>query len=421
MSERRTYRSLARGDHRCDVIALTSSNRLRDRDGATWLNTYYDYIDEPLPSTLYYYIDSTRDRMPHNQPSVFVGAGAHWFEMMRMKRGRNAARETAATLYRELAGFLAQAAPGLRPPFSLTAMEHEAVRFAVQFDAFRNVLKGATPAVVLSDCYYDRTWAVAAARSLGTPVLELQHGIVYDEHIAYRFHASSVTAHRDTLPIPDRILSFGPYFSRVLAAGGGWKAEDITDAGFPRMEVQQQRFSWSLPGSGGRLRVLVSGQWILTTRLRRFLGDLLRALPTGTEIVVKPHPLDSPGVYDGIDGVDVCEPQMDFYAALAGCHLHASVFSTTLVESVGLGVPTIVIGLPGAENASALVESGACRRVDSAGELGEVLRSMQADPDALLEWHRQTQVAARDYWAPDSRATTRRVLAEVIERFRSGE
>jgi len=421
MSEWTAYRELVAGRRRCDVLALTSTNRLRDRAGDKWRNTYYDYVGEPLPPTLYYYIDSKCAREPLNKSAVFVSARAHWARIARVKRTGFEGRDAVAELCKSFTTFLARSVPGVNPAAALAGLDHEAVRFAVLYDAMSRVLEGTGTAVVLSDCYYDRIWAVAAARSLGIPVLELQHGIVYDGHVAYQFDPATVAAHRDTLPIPDRILSFGPYFNRVFTAGGGWTADQVTDAGFPRMSSQQQAFSWSPPPAGGTLRILVSAQWILASHTRRFLTELSHALAPGIELVVKPHPLDDAGMYDGIDGVAVCDPQLDFYEALGSCHLHASVFSTTLVESVGLGVPSVVIGLPGAENANALVESAACRRVNSAAEMAELLRSLQAGPDALSAWHARTLEAARHFWAPNPGPTLRRLLEDTVEQSRSHE
>ena len=285
------------------------------------------------------------------------------------------------------------------------------VVFAARYDSFLRILDHTEPDVVMSDCYYDRTWAVAAARDRGVPVWELQHGIVYDGHMAYTFDPSSTQAHREAIPVPDRVLTFGPHFRDIFLERGFWRKEQVEALGFARLSHLQGRFQWHAPGEDGTLEVLFSSQWILRERLASMLSEIAPRLD-GVRITVKPHPLDPPGAYEDIPGVRVAGRGSDFYEALDGCHVHCSVFSTTLLESVGLGVPTLVIGLPGADGVSFLSDSGAARRVNGATALLELLNGIARETARLEDWRSSTMQSRGQFWSPDPGETMTRLLEE---------
>jgi hypothetical protein len=130
---------------------------------------------------------------------------------------------------------------------------------------------------------------------------------------------------------------------------------------------------------------------------------------------VKPHPLerDLDG-YRRIDGLDVIEGRRGFYELLGNYHIHCSVYSTTLLESVGLGVPTMILGLPGSENSLPMTERGFCKVAGSPREFADILHEAAGDREMLSKWHRDTR-AGRDYfWTPGAGENIRTLIADVV-------
>jgi len=411
LRERRQLDALIRGRRRSRIVALTTTNRLRDETLAGYRNAYYDYFVPELPDALHVYLDSAGARSPSHADSVNLSSRALWPELARGRFGRADGKDEVEALRRDLFGYLENEGYGGVLHERTRTWERDVSVFAARFDSFVGVFKGVRPAVVMSDCYYDRTWAVAAARSLRIPVWELQHGVVYDGHMAYTFDPVSADAHRDTLPVPDLIMTFGPFFRGVLLERGFWRPEEICNLGFPRLSWNAERFQWAPPAPGDPLRVLVSSQWILTDRWTGLLRKLAAALPA-VRLVVKPHPGEAQDAWSDVPGVEVASPGGDFFETLRSCHVHCSVFSTTLLESVGLGVPTAVVGLPGSEVVRFLADSGAARLAQDGDALVGMLENVNANPQALVRWHADTVAARSRYWSDDSGGVMQRLLKE---------
>jgi hypothetical protein len=408
--ERRDFNAIVRSRKRYRFLALTTNNRLRDRIGDRYRNVYYDYFDPELPDALHLYLDSPDSRRAYYPASAHVSARALWPEMTRMRLSGVDGKAALDRLAYALGDYLKGEGHAAVVPGLVSGWERELRVFVARFDSFQRLYDAIQPEVVISDCYYDRTWAVAAARSHGIPVWELQHGVVYDGHMAYTFDPSSAELHRHTMPVPDRLLTFGRYFSDVFLERGFWRPDQVTELGLARLYERAQGFEWAPPDPGKAPRVLVSSQWILTGRWSELLRAVTARVPE-VRIVVKPHPLEAPDAYTGIPGVDVLDRGGDFYDALRGCHVHCSAFSTTLLESVGLGVPTLIVGLPGSEAVSPFAEAGACRMEEDADALAALLSRL--DGAELADWHRQTLQSRERFWAPDPGAAMRRLLDEL--------
>lgn len=402
-------------DNKYDVVVLTTTDRLRDKVKQRYKNVYFDYCDPPLPNTLYVFVDPKRDRLPETDPVLFAGFRSDRQGLFARVRGKRVA--AVAALQEELSSFLKHVACDsyLRLPVSWWSQRFERAR--IRFSSFRRLFDSVKPKVVITESYYNKVWAVAAAKSFGIPVIELQHGIVYDGHMAYTFDREPAMAHRDRLPLPDKFFSFGQHFSDVLVQRGFWSHSDVPAVGFPRMEHHQVTFKYRLREPGEKLKVLVSSQWIMTSKLVAFLKDALGRLSCDVVVSVKPHPyeLDTTG-YQQIDGLDLIASSEEFYDVVQQHHVHCSVFSTTLLESIGLGVPTIILGLPGSENALAITDKGHCRVARTPEEFAATLTEAAASQDVLTEWHQKTKQNRSHFWEPGASANIHAAVSKIVDR-----
>ena len=275
-----------------DIIVLTNTNRLRDKCGETYKNIYFDYIQPPLPNTLTFYVDFKTNRNPMARPVVFASSRTIW-PRLALATWRKAETTTELiSLHRDLQRFLENAGVSEAALMPLSAWQKRLAYFWARLDSFIKIFRAKKPKLVVTECYYNKTWAIVAAKRLNIPVLELQHGILYDGHMAYTFDPASASYYRDRIPLPDKFLSFGRYFSEILLARGFWTRSQIIDVGFPRMEHYQARFKYHLPGVNEKLRVLISSQWILTDKLAEFLKAAASQLPENVVLNLKPHPYE---------------------------------------------------------------------------------------------------------------------------------
>ena len=106
LRERRQLSALGSGKRRCDILALTTHNRLRDATARGYRNVYYDYFDPALEKMLQLYLDSRGEREPVHPEAAEVSARALWPEIARMRAGGSGGGEVAGALRADLKAFL---------------------------------------------------------------------------------------------------------------------------------------------------------------------------------------------------------------------------------------------------------------------------------------------------------------------------
>jgi hypothetical protein len=221
----------------------------------------------------------------------------------------------------------------------------------------------------------------AAAKERGIRCVELQHGIFTRNHP----HALGATAaaHRERLIVPDALLLFGPYWEDELRAGGFYR-DELRVTGSPRID----RFrAWrDVRRREDRVcRVLVTSQGVATEELARFLAQTMSVARTGgldCRLDLKLHPIydsSSKGTYEaalgGVSGVRILasEERPSTLELLSAADAHVSISSACHYESLGIGVPTIVLPLPGHEQVLPLVDAGHAALAATPAELVRLL------------------------------------------------
>ncbi|MCZ6642760.1 MAG: hypothetical protein O7F71_14370 [Gammaproteobacteria bacterium] len=400
-----------------DVVSVTHPNRLRYKVGRSYRNVYLDFTEPPIENALQIFILSRAGRKPAHSPSLFFSPRTVWPKVVMASKRRGMGTDEVMALHADLSAFLADADHTDAMLLPVAFWRLELANFLALTDSFIDIFRATRPKVVIMECYYDKMWAIAAARQLNIPVLELQHGIIYDGHMAYTYDPGSASRHREWMTLPDRILTFGRYFSEIITSRGFWTPAQIEEVGFPRMEYHQADFEYRAPGADEKLRVLISSQWIMTEKLISFLQEAVPRLPDNVVVNIKAHPSEQDtSAYRRIEGVGVLDAADDFYELMLNHHIHCSVFSTTLLESIGLGVPTMIIGLPGSDNALPMTEKGYCKVANSPDEFAALLGEAACDAAVLADWVANTKRNISYFWEPGASANIHAAIAEAASR-----
>jgi hypothetical protein len=228
----------------------------------------------------------------------------------------------------------------------------------------------------------------AAAKERGIRCVELQHGIFSRNHPDAL--GASAVAHRGRLIVPDALLLFGPYWEDELRSGGFYR-DELRVAGSPRIDRFRSRRQ-SAPRRDGAYRVLVTSQGVATEELARFLAEtmsLARAGGFDCLLDLKLHPIydsSSKESYDAALGgasdvrILASEERPSTLELLSEADAHVSISSACHFESLGIGVPTIVLSLPGYEAVLPLVAAGHASLVETPAELLRLLRDVRGVP-----------------------------------------
>jgi len=242
----------------------------------------------------------------------------------------------------------------------------------------RRWLRRARPAALFVLCSY--TFFIPflrAARALGIPVIELQHGIIYESHPGYIYDGAPALRHT-----PDHIVVFGEHFGELL-----------------ERECSRWRGRWSVGGhpwlrrraaaaDGPRDSVVVFSAPDAATRglLAAALPSLRAGLDRRLRVVIKPHPLELDAADRYRDqlgpGVELAGNLDDGYRMLAGAVASLAVNSTAAIEALAFGCRSVVLRAPWcADDIRALIGDGILDGVGDGAEAAALI-ARPRDPAA---------------------------------------
>ncbi|MCG3143560.1 MAG: hypothetical protein HONDAALG_00909 [Gammaproteobacteria bacterium] len=262
-----------------------------------------------------------------------------------------------------------------------------------------------------------KTGEIAAARSLGLPVVEVQHGMFGHDEPDYAW----VQAHRGSgraLPLPDAIIVFGPLWKRELARNDYWRDQEILLANSPVLTSYRRSEPVRRPERESRLTVLFATQWYVRSDAIAFLGAALDLQRRGGsrlfQLRIKLHPAEQAAERDYAalaetfpEDCVLAPASTEAFAEILQADLVTGFTSMMLLEAIGLGVPALSIatgaGKEGFCTAFGIDElRDVVPEVDTPEKFIEHLRAMSR-PDALRAARAAAGSAAAAIYTLDGR------------------
>jgi hypothetical protein len=205
----------------------------------------------------------------------------------------------------------------------------------------RLLLSLGEPRAVFVLCAYDQHIPFQLAiRQRGVPLIELQHGVIHENHPGYIFGEHEPGPHA-----PDHLLVFGEHYGELAERGSRHWRGRWSVAGHPWLSAKREQFRQHATEE----MVVIFGQNMpaVQQQVRACATGLRAKLPTTVRIVIKPHPAEKNAseFYGelGSLGIEVAAPRADSYELLGRCRLAVSVFSTIAVEALAFGCQSVVL------------------------------------------------------------------------------
>jgi hypothetical protein len=236
-----------------------------------------------------------------------------------------------------------------------------------------------------------------AAHELGIPVVELQHGTVYPEHMVYSL------GERGSVYSPDYFLAWGEHWAGQLT---NYPNIAVVSVGYPYLDHFAQVCPRRQRGHGEPLRVLFVSQGGIGADMSRMALELSRRLrPEKCRVVYKMHPNESMtwrSLYPHLagSGVEVVSnDDKNIYQCLSDADVTVGTNSTALVEGFMWGVPALVLRFfLAAETMGEYCKAGLAEFVDSEEALYAKVRAM-ANGGVPID---TTQFKASRFWVPNA-------------------
>ena len=204
-------------------------------------------------------------------------------------------------------------------------------------------------------------------REAGIPLIELQHGVIYNNHMGYSLGKAGASL---PLSAPDHVVVYGRTFGdyherssehwvgRWSIGGHPWLLRSLDDS-VPR-----------------RKRVVLFSQFI--PEIQHAIGEaaalLARDLPADWEVLLKPHPSEvrTESVFATAceAGAKLLGPGDDTYSLLPTATATVCVHSTVAMEALAAGCRSAVLPWSGRpEYLNALIDEGMIHAVTEPSEL----------------------------------------------------
>lgn len=245
-----------------------------------------------------------------------------------------------------------------------------------------------------------------AARELGIPSVELQHGTVYPAHSAYNLPIA------DSPYSPDYFLAWGDWW---IGQTRNFPARRAVSTGYPFLEDALARHPRK--PRDGTPRVLFISQGTIGKRLSELAVELCRIMGPECRVTFKPHPNESkswrtlyPALADS--GVEVAEDATrGIYSWLAEADAVVGVYSTAMIEGLVWGAKAYVFrALPGSDTMAAFCSGGAAEYVVGADDLAVRLR-LQFASDAVGG----AAFDRTDFFADNAAANVAAAIDRIVE------
>lgn len=228
---------------------------------------------------------------------------------------------------------------------------------------------------------------IRAAQLKGIRFAELQHGIFSPDH-PDALPAAALTQAGGDLLLPDVLAVYGQYWRDRLSASALSSLERIVPCGCAAIEEYRGLRAAAHDGclSVRPLRVLLTAQGFSVSKLVGFIQEFLFHLVRPIELNIKLHPIyddaKSYAILASDERVHLLESghNTPTHQLIAESDIHLSISSACHYDALALGVPTIVLGLPGHELMRPLVTMGAARFADLPAKLAAQLEALEAGP-----------------------------------------
>ena len=239
-------------------------------------------------------------------------------------------------------------------------IKNQLIFFHAKRLCYRELLKLSKVKIVITNNIFDFA-LFAATMDLGIKCYGIQHGLLNEYHPQSLY--DYMTPYRNSLIKPGKLLVFGQYWKDKLKTNNFYFNDEIVIIGDPRVEKLRELFfiSKRYQQSENAIRILFTTQGIHANKFCDFFEEakkLFQHEGIKYSLIIKTHPLYNAdqNIYKDFFSSDsnvqvVDDSSTNFKSRLyRNTDIHISIYSACLFETLGLGIPTCILGFDGYEN-----------------------------------------------------------------------
>ena len=281
------------------------------------------------------------------------------------------------------------------------------IKHRTLYKNYYRLIQKLSPKVIIEVVPYsfERMLINEIAKIQNIPTVELQHGIINDTHLAYKYP--------DNVGIPqfpDKIFVFSDYEKERLILPP-ISSEEVIVTGFPFFEAKVKALKKNNEHNmvDSRKTILFISQPTLGDSLIKLAIDLSKR--TGNyRIIYKLHPSEyddwrensSELINSGIEIIDNNEKSI--YSYFAESDVQIGVYSTAIYEGLGFGLLTLIYKVGPYDVMKTLVDNGYANFVESADDVIEYIDNKKE----------KTNKSVDEFWKADALQNMIREIDKII-------
>ncbi len=282
--------------------------------------------------------------------------------------------------------------------------------FIVRRALYRRVLKrlGARSVIAANTGQFALSMA---ARDVGIPFVEMQHGLFTSNHPDclpdYALQSSA------EIMLPDMLTVYGDYAASLIDDTAIARVGRVRPVGSPTIEKARILRQKSFRANRQRPVITLTAQGLGDRKTAEFVASFLQLNAGDLTLNIRLHPgYDSRGDFETSGILSDRRVRMmpgqstpATHDVIALSDIHLSVFSTCHYDALGIGTPTMVIPGAGFEAVADLYEQGHAHMLKSPEELAEIV--------ARGQWMDVSEATSHHFFHPGFLDNMRTLLDEL--------
>ena len=317
---------------RYDIWVFTTSMERRLVDGK-YVDKLFDYIGNELGYKTLVFELRVFQYIPYRKIASQKAISRSVLMMMETLYAKLFLRKIELEGEEELKQLLKTVEGGVDHPWLIR-------KYLAQYRIMTMLLKRfPNPKLVMMSVAYTNFGYIQAFKEKGIKVIEMQHGVITDNHHAY-FYATEMNA----LQFPDVIFTNGECQKEVFTGDNKFPVEEVVPVGSYIIDHYKHR---NTSRQNKKMQILFAMQeGEIGDQLVDFILHLSKEHDNKLDIVIQPRRME-PSDYKQRwpELVNVGFSSLSFYDAIGEVDAHSTVYSTTAIESLSMGVPNILVNI----------------------------------------------------------------------------
>lgn len=213
-------------------------------------------------------------------------------------------------------------------------------KYLAQYKVMTILLKlKSKPKLVLMSVGYTNFGYIRAFKEAGIKVVEMQHGVITENHHAYNYAVPF-----DSIQFPDIIWTNGDRQKVVFSDQNEFPVQEVVPVGSYIIDHYKNLKSRKKDAKKKVLFAMQEGE--TGDKLVDFILQLSEQHNDLLDIIIQPRRM-TPEEYTRRwpELVNVNFSSSNFYTAVGRVDIHSTIYSTTAIEALSLGVPNILVNI----------------------------------------------------------------------------